>query len=495
TYYTIMTVGNISFRAAIDTGSADFWLLSTGCTDNACNNLPKYPLLYDSPSFTAVNGNSTQFNASFADTTRVSGFVARETVQLASLSVSQQAFGLANTSNVTLVDDVSGVLGLGFPRLSTIHSLAMNATPVFTTLAQQGSLVYPVFGVGLTRSAPWGSLTLGAVDSTFVKNASLIGWNEVLPFEPFVGSTGNASSYLQWAITMSNITVGNQSIQPIPSYPQANRNKSIALIDVGTEGIFGPYQDVERIFSNVDTSRLVDDSGQWAIPCDTQATITFAFGDQNYTLLPSDFLIGPVSTNPSLCLSWPKASAPTGDGIDWQLGSAFLRTVYTIFGYGIANKEPPVIGFYPLQPSNATSPLQPLAQQSLSALFSSLSLTVATTLPNSLLSTPTPTVPSYIFNTSVATSSPVQSDLAASTYAPIFRSGRLADITDLPELVPGQVTITSDGVVITSTVLPPTQSASLGSYPGQPSGALTTRATWPIAAIVLSVVACIVRLF
>lgn len=50
-----------------------------------------------------------------------------------------------------------------------------------------------------------------------------------------------------------------------------------------------------------------------------------------------------------MCLTWPRASQPTPDGIDWQLGtfamdpvrmcpypspfpgSAFLRTVYTIY--------------------------------------------------------------------------------------------------------------------------------------------------------------------
>ena len=31
-----------------------------------------------------------------------------------------------NSSNVTLNDDISGVLGLGFPRLSTISSLVTN---------------------------------------------------------------------------------------------------------------------------------------------------------------------------------------------------------------------------------------------------------------------------------------------------------------------------------------------------------------------------------
>jgi hypothetical protein len=34
--------------------------------------------------------------------------------------------GLMNFTNVTFVDQVSGILGLGFPRLSKIHTLAAN---------------------------------------------------------------------------------------------------------------------------------------------------------------------------------------------------------------------------------------------------------------------------------------------------------------------------------------------------------------------------------
>lgn len=49
---------------------------------------------------------------------------------------------------------------------------------------------------------------IGAVDSTIVTNVSLIEWIEVIPFEPF-RSESNVSSYLQWAIPISNITVSN----------------------------------------------------------------------------------------------------------------------------------------------------------------------------------------------------------------------------------------------------------------------------------------------
>lgn len=41
--------------------------------------------------------------------------------------------------------------------LTSLHQ----ATPFFTSLAQEGTLDYPVFGVGLTRSEPWGTLALG----------------------------------------------------------------------------------------------------------------------------------------------------------------------------------------------------------------------------------------------------------------------------------------------------------------------------------------------
>lgn len=46
----------------------------------------------------------------------------------------------------------------------------------------------------------------GAVDSTIVSDVSLIEWIEVAPFEP-VGIESNVSSYLEWAIPISTITV------------------------------------------------------------------------------------------------------------------------------------------------------------------------------------------------------------------------------------------------------------------------------------------------
>jgi hypothetical protein len=428
-------------------------------------------LTYNSSTFVSVNSNETTFNLSFADTTYASGTVAEESISLGNLTVPQQPFGLMNSTNVTFVDQVSGIFGLGFPRLSTIQHLIANDTPFFAKLAQQGHLEYPFFGVNLKRNGSFGSLSIGAVDSTIVNNVSLIEWIEVVPFQPF-GAQSNVSSYLQWAIPISNITVGNQTFTLEPTYPQENSNRSVALFDIGTAGIFGPYQDVERLFSVIDSSRLVDSTGQWVIPCDTNLTMTITFSAGNYTLLPSDYLIGPTAAEPELCLAWPKASPPSPDGIDWQMGAAFLRTVYTVFSYGIAEREPPLIGLYPLRPASAV----PLSPASLSALFSSLTLTVPTTLPNYVVPTPSLTIPPYTFNSSVPTSDPAMSDLATSTYTPLIEeivNGAVEklSVTSLPETMPTPTLTTlfltdASGSVRTSLSPLPTSTVVLGIPPG-----------------------------
>ncbi|PFH52961.1 hypothetical protein AMATHDRAFT_73786 [Amanita thiersii Skay4041] len=460
-YYAVIKTGDIYFRVALDTASADLWVMSSQCQTKACKNVPKYPLAYQSPTFVTVANNSTLFQAGYADGTGVSGFVAEESVQLSNLTVPDQAFALVSNCNVTLTDQVSGIMGLGFPRLSSISNSVPGSTPFFARLAQNGLLDYPLFGVSLTRNFS------GAIDSSVVKDALKINWNKVVQFAPF-GTESNTSSYLHWAIPISGFSVGNSRLTPQPTYPNITSNTSYALFDIGTAGIYGPFSDVARLFSLIDGARLVDASGQWVVPCDTVSTMSLFFGKQEYVLQPTDYLIGPASGNPNLCLAWPRAVQPSPDGLDWQIGSAFMRMVYTVFSFGINTKEPPMIGLYSI--FNGTNITETPGE--VASFLSSESATVATTLPNFVLPTPTMTTPPYVLNSAISASigGIVATGLATSTYSPIFGQKKL-NVTALPTISPSPTLLTliitdSIGQLITTVSSHSTASVTLGVPPG-----------------------------
>ncbi|KAJ6505971.1 aspartic peptidase A1 [Mycena vulgaris] len=488
-WFVVLQIGEIYFRVALDTASSDLWIMGSACSTSSCAAVPRYPLGYASPTFEVVNNNATVFQAKYADGTGASGFVARESVRLANVTLPGQALAIVTDSDLTMLNDVSGILGLGFPRLSSISRSVTNAMPFFPSLAQQGFLDYPLFALSLTNNAS-GSLSLGAIDATIVTDPSKIGWNKVVEFSP-VGLESNTSSYLHWATPLSSFSVNGKRISPIPTYAKVTGNSSLALFDIGFSGIFGPYQDVERLFDQIDGSRLVGD-GQWAIPCDTVVPLSFTFGQQTYSLEPTDYLIGPASGNPKVCLTWPRALSPSADAIDWQFGGPFLRTVYSIFSYGINTKEPPLIGFYPL--NNVTETIKATA---VAAFLSSVSATVATTLPNSLLSTPTFTTPPYGFNSSIKapTGGIVSSALATNTYSAIFGQ-KLVNVTSLPAITPAPTVTTiivtnAQGVVSTSTSTYSTGTVTLGVPPGG-NAATALRVSCTLAWLMLLLVPLII---
>lgn len=135
--------------------SSDTWVVTDHCDSPECHGSPAYPLkTYRSPSFVTVNNNQTMFNISFADTTSACHFVVHQIWKLMMFirclglycsrifqvrrpfsrwtrswyasntsepsSDSNTLLGMVTTSNLTLGQSVSGILGLGFPRLSRI---------------------------------------------------------------------------------------------------------------------------------------------------------------------------------------------------------------------------------------------------------------------------------------------------------------------------------------------------------------------------------------
>jgi hypothetical protein len=146
-----------------------------------------------------------------------SGFIARETFVFENFTVPAQAFALIESTSVSLgegQDGVSGLIGLGFSRLSRIAHSTENGTSILERLALEGQLEYPMFGVSLTIGG--GSLSLGAIDVGVVADVRQIEWHDIVPFSP-VGQDAHSSFYLHWAVQLETIHVRSCSIlsQPI----------------------------------------------------------------------------------------------------------------------------------------------------------------------------------------------------------------------------------------------------------------------------------------
>lgn len=398
---------------------------SSGIGDSNNNQKRKVSL----PKILAVQqsdtGSEVPFDVIYDDNTAATGSLATDQVMLANLASSDQMFGLVNSTNVTLqTQGISGVLGMGFPRGSAIarsligQNVNRSTSPVLTHILSNNSNSYPLFTLLLNQTG--GVLTLGAADPEILTNEEERGqveWHDVVPFPS--GNTArpaNASvntdaealgSYLYWALRLSAIGFNGKNVNITPTYKEVGKT-SLALIDSGAPGIVGPPGQVDALFGQIDGARHVG-SGRYVVPCTTQQSMFFSFGGRNYTLLPTDYMIGRATGNPYLCLAWPAASEASPDGVDWVLGQPFLRSQYSLYSLGIPNREAPKIGLYPLRSSaDSTNPTEVFQSQPTANISAYLSMQtpIATTLPNSLVPLSTVfTTPQYVFGNATSTPS------------------------------------------------------------------------------------------
>ncbi|WVQ94868.1 hypothetical protein IAU59_001952 [Kwoniella sp. CBS 9459] len=552
TFVVPISIGSppVTYPLQLDLASSDLLLASTLCGDSCPGSKgvavnPYYDNSKRSGGFGEINANQSLWNTSYADGTVASGFLVSDTVTVGEIVLQDQVIGLINSTNLTLSEQkISGILGLGFPRLSALsHALfddledsssaSSTTTPSATSAADSASaasaasstsssarststsaaaanyyppllehlvrdprLPYPVFGLALapppnasttstsssSSAAPTstcryqtktGSLTLGGVSSLYVTNDTATGrtigdieWHDVVPFgrastsakdsagsiegsnalsasaSPSASASQGATrkrrsdetqldslpsrvdvlggeEYLFWALELHHLALNGTEISINSSYADLGL-PSIALLDAGFNGISGPQQDVIKLFAGITDARQVSE-GRWAVPCNTKMTIGFSFGGRYIQLQPSDWIYAQI-TSSSFCLAWPIVAPSTGDGIDWQLGTPFLKKVYSVFSYGINGGQPPLVGFLPLEdtPSSSSasasssesgststaavtatstpaletsSPAKPTTIEALS-----VTTTIATALPNAVLPDPSYPTPTYVFS-------------------------------------------------------------------------------------------------
>jgi len=318
---TLQFVGDISlgtppqnFSVIFDSGSSNMYIYSSYCNDSnpTCANHNKY---YANMSSTyKPNGRNLSFMYGDGST---SGFVSRDTLTIAGLTIPEQSFLQA----VTLIasdanNPQSGLIGVGFP------SLAFGGyTPVFYNLIKQDLLEEEVFTLYIN--------TPGNVTGGF---QLIIGGRDPTRF------TGNIT-YVPltvinfWQVHIDSIRLSTGSELCIGGCE--------TLVDTGTGIVRGPLADINAIFQ---LGGLQNSSVQ-RVDCGAMAmfpTLTFVLAGVPLVLTPADYII-PSSpgkaVNGSQC-GIALGVIPLAYHTQWILGSSFLWSFYTEFD--IANRR---VGF------------------------------------------------------------------------------------------------------------------------------------------------------
>ncbi|XP_069005740.1 napsin-A [Embiotoca jacksoni] len=308
-YYGVISIGTPpqDFTVLFDTGSSNLWVPSIKCSffDIACWVHHRY----NSRKSTTYVQNGTKFDIRYGRGS-LSGFISRDTVTVAGMSVPSQQFGEAvKQPGITFaIARFDGVLGMAYPSISVA-----NVTPVFDTAMAAKLLPQNIFSFHISRdrkAAVGGELTLGGTDPQHYTGDL-----------HYVGVTRKA----YWQIKMDGINIGNKL-----TLCKAGCH---AIVDTGTSLIVGPAEEVRALQTAIGALPLL--MGEYIIDCariPSLPVISFNIGGKMFSLTGEDYVVKESQMGVSICLSGFMAmDIPPPVGPLWILGDVFIRKYYTVF--------------------------------------------------------------------------------------------------------------------------------------------------------------------
>ncbi|KAI6017529.1 acid protease [Pisolithus marmoratus] len=244
-----------------------------------------------------------------------------DTVSLGNgLTINQQSIAVATQSQGLSDTGIDGILGRGPADLTRGTVSNMNTVPtVLDNLYSRGTISSAVLGVYFipASNSNSGELTFGGYDASVISGA--------VNYAPI---TSTYPSRLYWGIDQS-ITYGGKTIL----------SSTAGIVDTGTTLIliatdaFSTYQSATGGVMDKATGLLRITPSQY----DNLQTLSFHVGAQTYDLTPNA-QIWPRSLNTaiggsssSIYLVVADIGTPSGSGMDFANGYAFLECYYSIY--------------------------------------------------------------------------------------------------------------------------------------------------------------------
>lgn len=356
-----------TFQVALDTGSADLWVLADTCTSSACEGMSTYDPKYSTSFQNESSSSGADFSIAYGSGS-ASGTLVRDKVSLGGYSVSSQVFASVDSMSSSLITSpLSGIMGMAFPALAS-----SGATPWWAALASGGGWgSQPMFGVYLARfrddptatasEAQGGSLMLGGADASLYTGAI-----------SYVSVTGSPALQY-WNVPIAALSVQGTSIT-------VGSGANAAAIDTGTTLIGGPAAQVAAIYAAIPGARAMTGSyaGYYEYPCSTSIDLAMTFGTFDVHVTEADFNVGSYGSDTSMCTGGVYVqSLSSSSPIQWVIGDTLLKNVYTVYRY-----SPAAVGFATLA-SNSATPSASSSSANSSAASSSAATSAATTARSS----------------------------------------------------------------------------------------------------------------
>ncbi|KAH7693455.1 ASP-1 protein, partial [Aphelenchoides avenae] len=305
-----------SFLVAFDTGSADFWVVDSSCSDVDCEGQPKSG--YKKTRFRKTDSSTFVNNGTSVEIDYATGG-ARGVLWPGYFKDLAQPFGAMN-----YVDDyigftaMDGIFGLGWPDLSAFYV----TPPVFNALKKLDQSVFSVWldkhpVPAATAAATAGSITFGGLNS----KSCDANW-QWTPLQ-----LTDSGTYEYWQFTLDSFSIG----------PKNYFAEQVCISDTGTSWINAPAHIVNGIASETNAEYQFKDD-IYTVDCDAKGLPDFIFtvGGSRLVVSPKIYLLKIDATKNTCAIE--VYATPFMDG--WLVGDTLMRAY--CHAYDVGNKR---IGF------------------------------------------------------------------------------------------------------------------------------------------------------